>query len=225
MKTKQVLLTAILVVVSAAYSQQLDGPKPMPERVRISSGVMDGLLIHRVEPVYPAEAQKNQISGNVVLWAIVGKDGDVINLKTISGHPLLAEAATEAVKQWKYRPYTINGEPIEVETQVLVKFGQPLDSPRPTRIQVASGVAEGMLIRRVEPEYPLSARANHLQGDVILGATISKHGNIQNLRVISGAPVFAEASMDAVKQWKYHPYLLAGEPVEVETQILIKFHM
>lgn len=93
-----------------------------PQRVRVSQGVSEGLLIHRVQPQYPALARQARISGTVVLQASIGKDGAIQNLRLVSGHPMLAPAAIEAVKQWKYRPYFLNGEPVEVDTQITVNF-------------------------------------------------------------------------------------------------------
>src|SRR6185437_6694547 len=95
----------------------------------------------------------------------------------------------------------------------------------PQKLRVSSGVAEGNLIRKIEPQYPPMAKVAHIQGDVVLAATISKSGVIENLHVVSGHPILAQAAMDAVKQWKYKPYLLNGEPVEVETTVKVTFHM
>jgi periplasmic protein TonB len=95
----------------------------------------------------------------------------------------------------------------------------------PTRVRVSQGVTEGMVLRRVQPNYPPLARQARIQGDVILQAEISKDGAIENLRVISGHPMLAPAAIDAVKQWRYKPYFLNGEPVAVETQITVKFSL
>jgi periplasmic protein TonB len=93
-----------------------------PQRVRVSSGVSQGLLVKRVQPNYPPLARQARIQGVVLLQATISKDGNIENLTLISGHPMLAPAAIEAVKQWKYRPYLLNGEPVEVDTQVQVNF-------------------------------------------------------------------------------------------------------
>jgi len=93
-----------------------------PQRVRVSSGVSQGLLVRRVNPTYPPLARQARIQGVVVLQAQISKSGDIENLQLISGHPMLAPAAIEAVKQWKYKPYLLNGEPVEVDTQVQVNF-------------------------------------------------------------------------------------------------------
>jgi periplasmic protein TonB len=93
-----------------------------PQRVRVSLGVSQGLLIRKVPPAYPPLARQARIQGVVVLQAQISKEGNIINLQLISGHPMLAPAAIEAVKQWKYKPYLLNGEPVEVDTQVQVNF-------------------------------------------------------------------------------------------------------
>jgi len=93
-----------------------------PQRVRVSQGVSTGLLVRKVNPSYPPLARQARIQGTVVLQAEISKTGDIQNLRLISGHPMLAPSAIEAVKQWKYKPYLLNGEPVEVETTVQVNF-------------------------------------------------------------------------------------------------------
>src|SRR6202163_1784716 len=93
-----------------------------PQRVRVSTGVATGLLIKKVTPNYPQLAKQARIQGTVVLQAEISKDGTIQNLQLISGHPMLAPAAIEAVRQWRYKPYLLNGEPVAVETQVDVIF-------------------------------------------------------------------------------------------------------
>ncbi|MGH9497107.1 MAG: energy transducer TonB [Candidatus Sulfotelmatobacter sp.] len=93
-----------------------------PQRIRVSAGVTQGLLLRKVPPVYPPLARQARIQGTVLLQAQISKDGNIVNLQLISGHPMLAPAAIEAVKQWRYKPYLLNGEPVEVETQVQVNF-------------------------------------------------------------------------------------------------------
>ena len=93
-----------------------------PQRVRVSQGVSQGLLIHKVQPQYPPLARQARIQGVVVLQALIGKDGSIQNLHVVSGHPMLTNSALEAVKEWKYKPYYLNGEPVEVETTINVNF-------------------------------------------------------------------------------------------------------
>ncbi len=93
-----------------------------PQRVRVSQGVSQGLLIHQVKPNYPPLARQARIQGSVVLQAVIAKDGSIQGLHVVSGHPMLTPAAIDAVKQWRYKPYFLNGEPVEVETVVTVNF-------------------------------------------------------------------------------------------------------
>lgn len=93
-----------------------------PKRIRVSTGISEGMLVHRVEPVYPVIAARARIQGTVQLRAVIAKDGSIENLQVIGGHPILQQAALEAVKQWRYKPYILNGEPLEVETIVIVNF-------------------------------------------------------------------------------------------------------
>ena len=90
-------------------------------------------------------------------------------------------------------------------------------------MRVSMGVSEGLLLERMNPSYPEIARRLHIGGTIALGATISKSGRIEDLRVLSGHPLLREAAIEAVKNWRYRPYLLNGQPVEVETTIEIHF--
>lgn len=92
-------------------------------------------------------------------------------------------------------------------------------------IHVSSGVMVGRIIEKTMPTYPPIARVTGVQGTVILQAAISKSGTIENLRVMSGPAMLQQAAMDAVRTWRYRPYLLNGEPVEVETTVNVVFTM
>src|SRR6266481_1201781 len=100
-------------------------PTPSPQVVKVSQGVMEGLILKRVQPRYPMQAMQMRIQGSVQLQATISKTGDITNLKVNSGDGILARAAQEAVKQWKYKPYYLNGEPVEIQTQILVNFKLP----------------------------------------------------------------------------------------------------
>jgi protein TonB len=94
-----------------------------PTRVRVSQGVTAGMKVHDVTPQYPQMAKIARVQGPVVLAAVIGKDGAIQNLRVVStASPLLNQAALEAVKQWRYRPYILNGEPVEVDTTITVNF-------------------------------------------------------------------------------------------------------
>ena len=93
-----------------------------PQRIRISAGVTKGLLIQRIEPPYPTLARAARVQGDVVLSAVIDTNGHITNLQLVSGHPMLVPAAIAAVKQWRYKPYLLNGQPVEVETTITVIF-------------------------------------------------------------------------------------------------------
>ena len=97
-------------------------PKPTQTRIRQGGAVQAAMLVNRVQPQYPPLARQTRISGTVRLHAIISKDGSVQQLEVLSGHPLLVQAALDAVRQWKYRPTTLNGEPVEVDTTIDVIF-------------------------------------------------------------------------------------------------------
>jgi len=191
--------------------------------------------------MYPPLARTAAVQGTVVLDAAVSKTGDVTELKLISGAAMLAPAAIDAVKQWKYKPYLVNGVAFDITTEVAVIF--QLD-PRPgeagvnggeqagaakvspvSRMRVSSGVTAGLLLRRVDPVYPQEAKDAHIQGTVILHAIISREGSIEGLTVVTGPAELAGAAMDAVKQWKYKPYLFNGEPIELDTTIEVRYQL
>lgn len=96
---------------------------------------------------------------------------------------------------------------------------------QPSVAKVSSGVLEGLLYSKTPPAYPTIARTAGISGTVVLAATISKEGTIVNLHVVSGHPMLTDVAMQAVKTWRYHPYLLNGQPVEVETTINVVFSM
>jgi periplasmic protein TonB len=97
-------------------------PAPTPKRIRVPAQVAEANLIHDVTPQYPPEAGRKRIEGTVVLMAVIGKDGTVHDVRVESGLPLLAQAAIDAVKQWRYKPYLFNGEPVEVDSHITINF-------------------------------------------------------------------------------------------------------
>lgn len=100
-----------------------EAPKPVaPQRIRVGGNVQQAKLVRQPRPVYPPLAKQARIQGTVKFNAIIGRDGTIQNLTVVSGHPLLVPAALEAVKQWVYQPTLLNGEPVEVVTQIDVNF-------------------------------------------------------------------------------------------------------
>jgi len=280
----QLLIWCFMLYMGGALAAQESAPESkgessqqptvpaLPLRVRVSRGVSQAMAVKKVQPEYPPEARAAHIQGEVILRIIVSREGDVSKVSLVSGHPLLAPSAIDAVKQWKYKPYLLNGHPVEVDTEAAVSFrlepsnrasdaappdpppstptgvvgdapggipggetggviggiisSAPVTTPRvaaPERVRVSQGVSTGLLVKRVNPEYPPEARRGRIQGTVLMHAIIGKDGDIATLELISGHPALAPAAIEAVKQWKYKPYLLNGKPVEVDTQIQVNF--
>jgi TonB family protein len=101
----------------------------------------------------------------------------------------------------------------------------PTEASRPSlaTLKVSQGVSQGLLIKKVQPRYPAAALAVHAQGTVDIEATIDKQGNVTSPKVLHGDPILAGAAVEAVRQWRYKPYYLDGAPVEIQTQITVKF--
>jgi periplasmic protein TonB len=109
-------------VLGSKGSAPVLATRPAPKRIRVPARVTEGNLVYDVAPKYPPEAGRARIEGTVVLLAVIGKDGTVADVRVEQGLPLLAQAAIEAVKQWRYRPYLVNGEPVEVDSQITINF-------------------------------------------------------------------------------------------------------
>jgi TonB family protein len=130
MKLTQWIAAAMLLGLSLPAIAQAEQPQPDqkkterkgPARMSVSPGVAEGLKTHDEAPVYPVEAKAKGIRGNVVLKATIDTTGKMSELKLIEGDPVLAKAAIEAVKKWRYRPYLLDGKPVTVETTITVRF-------------------------------------------------------------------------------------------------------
>lgn len=110
--------TVVIALENAAPQAQAVAPG----KIRVGGGVEAANLIHKVTPLYPPEAKAARIQGVVRFNATIGKDGSVLDLQLINGHPLLVQPAQDAVKQWVYKPTLLNGDPVEVVTQIDVNF-------------------------------------------------------------------------------------------------------
>ena len=199
-----------------------------------------------VKALYPLGAEKDELQGEVVVKFIVSETGDVERAEVVSGNPVLASAALDAAKKWKFKPFIRGGKPVKAATQIPFDFafankvtdvkikeapttpassGAPgaNSSDPPKKVRVSQGVIAGMLIHKVVPVYPPQAKLARVQGAVILAAIIGKDGTIKSLHVLSGPSTLVDAAIGAVQQWRYRPYLLLGEPVEVDTQITVNF--
>lgn len=236
----------VVVTIALAYVAKA---QLKPRGIRVSEEVMRSYRLKKVDPVYPAAALKNGVQGTVILQPWIDKAGTVGEVAVVSGDPLLVESGVAAVKQWKYKPYLLNGEPFEAQTKVSLNFkisksnagsGTVEDAPiKPSvgldagprsairkgpdlspRARVPSEVAEKLCIKKVRPTYSAGASG---PGHVIVNVIIDEHGRVANLVVRRGDSVFYSEALDAVRKWRYKPYLLNGLPVRFETDVEVLF--
>jgi TonB family protein len=202
--------------------------------VRVSAGVMAGQVLTRVNPIYPAEAKANHVEGPIILHAIISKTGEVRYLNVVSGPAELRTSAIDAIRQWTYRPYLLNGEPTEVETTITVnyKFEDPRDSQSPNDEyasgvvpkKIGGGVSAPVLIYTVPPEYSEQAKKEKVGGTVLVNFWVDEQGRTKHVRVLRGVgDGLDEKALEAVKQYKFSPAMEGGKPVLVELKTEINF--
>lgn len=214
-------------------SSKGSGDSETPRSIRFGGSVAQANLVYQVPPVYPPIAKTAHISGTVVLHCIIGQDGTVQNLQYISGPPLLMQSAMDAVRQWRYKPTLLNGEPVRVDTTVSIVFTlggenaaqspQQATNQRPQDSPVI--VQSAALIIHPSPIYPAEAIAKHIEGVVVLNATMNADGSVKQLEFDSGPPELKDAAIDAVKNWKYSSVEVNGQKVETQRRIAIVFSL
>ncbi|HEY6969919.1 MAG TPA: energy transducer TonB [Candidatus Angelobacter sp.] len=247
MKAATVLLTSLLLLAGLMMGQESQpSPPPSPAPVPIAPWVLHSKLKQADVPEYPKEARENQIVGDITIDVVVDEKGNVAGAQWVNDgtSTILGDAALEAVGKWKYEPTLVYGKPIMVTSWVVIRF-QLAKEPNveiltrtegstparnavhkgPFRVRISSGVAQGLLVHKVEPDYPFEAKVHHIHGDVVVQCLIDKAGNLVVLNVLSGHPILAEETVRTIRKWKYKPYTINGEPVEAETTITVRFHM
>lgn len=234
--------------VRLAASQQASPPPAQPAPIAVEPWVLHSKLTKEVDPQYRWEAREHKIEGDVTIDVVVDQDGNVAStrwVRTEGTSTALAYEALDAVNQWKYQPTLVDGKPVPVASWVLIRFrlepqpnveivtrfrrSTPATKPEelkgPLRLRISPGVASGNLIHQVDPGYPLAAKIGNIQGDVVLQIVIGKDGAVIYIQPVSGPAELINAAVDAVRQWKYVPYYLNGEPIEVETPITVRFRL
>jgi TonB family protein len=214
------------------------GGAPAPNgALKVGSGVMQGALIYQTTPVYPEIAKAAHVQGAVVLHALISKTGTVESLQAISGPTMLQGSAMDAVRQWTYSPYLLNGQPMEVETTITVNytFGEaaetqdqatPAEDGGVVPKRIGGGVSAPMLIGRVDPEYSEQARAAKFNGIVVVNLWVDQNGNPAHVHVLRGVGMgLDEKAVEAVKQYKFKPAMEDGKPVVVELNVEINFRI
>jgi TonB family protein len=210
---------------------------PQPESakpVRVSAGVMAGQVLSRVNPIYPPDAKAAHVEGAVVLHAVISKTGEVRDLYVVSGPDELQASALDAIGQWIYKPYLLNGQPTEVETTITVNY--KLDDPADSQSQndepttgvvpkkIGGGVSAPVLIYSVEPEYTEQAKADKVGGIVLINFWVDEQGRPEHVRVRRGlGEGLDEKAVEAVKQYRFKPAMEGGKPVLAELNIEVNF--
>lgn len=222
-------ITWLLLFVSSLTLAAQDPPQR--PAARISGGVMAGQMLTKFNPVYPPEAKAAHVEGTVVMHAIISDGGHIENLAVVSGPEMLRNAAVDAVKQWTYKPYLLNGQPTSVDTTITVNFsmgpapGTVAMAPLPEgRIRVSSGVIAANRISGSYPDVCKIGRDQGVTGSVVLHVVIDKSGRVAEATAVSGPEVLRQPWVDAVQAWLYKPYLLNGEPVEVDTIVTVNIN-
>jgi protein TonB len=179
-----------------APAPPVDEPKPRPELTRSVTAQARVPFYTTSPPVIPRPS------------ASLDPSGAAASINTDGWNSAMISSSGSLDNPWKGQPHVVVAQ-------------QKPRAPTP----VSSGVMDGKLIVKIAPSYPLLGREMHIEGTVILQATISRGGTIANLRVVRGPVLLEQAALDAVKQWRYQPYLLNGEPVEVETTVNVVFKL
>jgi TonB family protein len=204
-----------------------------------------------VRPKYPKEARKKKIEGPVVLRATVTLDGNLKDITVVSGDPILADAALEAVRQWRYQPSKINGDPVEAQHDITVTFKRdestaqigpddlspdvPLEPPEEIEKRIAAGEFVSSGSREVKypravyspaPEYSESARKAKYQGTCILGLIVGTDGRPLSVWITRPLGLgLDEKAIEAVQKWRFEPATKDGEPVAVFLNVETSFRL
>lgn len=234
------LICLLLWLPTSGASAQSQTPDATPSSQSSPSVHPDSTqleVINAPQPDYPLKAAAKGIQGRVVIQLHISTNGDVTSTEMIEGDPALAEAAERAMKLWKFKPFFKDGAAVNVSRKMPFDFvlhgsgcaavegaWRINQSHHPNGL-VPPELMEGKLLHRVEPVYPIIAKVKRVQGDVFLQAKIGKDGRIVDLEALCGPAELVPASLDAVKQWRYSPFIQNGGPVEVGTTIKVQFRM
>ncbi len=190
-------------------------PEALPKQM------MAALMVAPPAPTPPPAMPKAHIKSEMVNTELLfpSRIPKAIKVVQESSLPPTMEGVVEVLS---------SGPPVGLSTVIgTIGTGPPIvvKPAPPKKVSISSGVMAGNLIEKTVPQYPAIAKAARIQGVVVVQATISTTGLIENIRVTSGPPMLQQAAVDAVRSWRYKPYLLNGEPVEVETTVNVVFNL
>jgi TonB family protein len=218
------------------------GPAPVGP-IRVSPGTMAGAILTKVDPVYPEMAKAAHVSGTVVLRATISKQGRVENVEWVSGPPMLISSSVDAVKQWTYSPYLLNGEPVEVATTINVNYtfgeAEPPADPGAGEAGLTANVSTGVggsrmadgattpiVIYTVEPQFTEEARKAKVMGTVLVKMTVDTEGRPENVHVVRRIGYgLDQKAVEAVSQYRFKPAMKHDKPVEEALNIEVNFQI
>ena len=195
-----------------------------------------------VTPSYPAEAKARGLEGRVTVKLTVNEAGDVDDAEIVEGDPILAAACVDGLKQWKFHPFIKNGKPIRVSAKIPCTFAAPGLPPvvpiedrsaKPKDGQNA-GISNTsnnvpvdskalVLIKKVNPSYPLVAEQQEIQGEVVVEILVTEGGDVGESKLVRGNPILAESALGAVKKWRFDPFIRNGKPTKAVTFLIWDF--
>ena len=217
---------------------QAQSPETSGPRLKVASGIMSAQAISKATPIYPAEAKAARVQGAVVLRAVISKTGEIQQLQVVSGPPELMASALDAVRQWKFKPYLLNGEPTEVETTITVNYHMSDQASAPAAQndvpdaagivpkQIGGSVSPPALIYAAQPDYSAEARAKKVTGTVLLHLWVDEQGKPTHIQVLRGlGNGLDQKAIEAVKLYKFKPAMEDGKPVVVSLNTEINFQV
>jgi TonB family protein len=242
----EVPVSAILSARTAAPAHAFlaSGAQQPNGALKVAGGVIAGQLISKVDPIYPPIARAAHVGGTVVLHAVIGKDGTVQQLAVLSGPPMLVGSAMDAVRQWVYQPYLLNGDPVEVDTTITVNYtpdqqnNPPAPPPPPPGstgepggsfagvYNIGGAVQPPVPVYTPDPQYTEAARKAKLSGNVVVSLIVDSSGQPQNVHVARGlGNELDEKAIEAVQQYRFKPATKDGEPVAAYLMVEVNFRI
>lgn len=192
----------------------------------VGGTIQAATLVKRVSPEYPKDAKAAHIQGPVRFTALLGKDGTVKDLQLISGHPLLVQAAMDAVKQWVYQPTLLNGEAVEVRTEIVVNFTLENAATPDGAIRIGSGATPPHVISKQEPHYSAEGLMARLEGSVRVSLVVSEDGTPKNIKIVKSLGLgLDEKAIEAIGTWQFAPGQKEGNAVAVRATVEVNFRL
>lgn len=244
-----ILIQQTNLYFAVAQDKQEAKSEAKSQIIHKSEGQLRSSAINKAIPAYPAEAKEKKVEGDVTVEVKVNEEGKVISAKYVSGPEIFTDSVVKAAKEWTFKPNMVKGEAtkvagvlsfrfkLETFTEAMTKANSQATSESsekensvpevlpPSIIRRSEGVIRGLAINKALPEYPLEAREQKVEGDVVVEITINEEGNIASSRVVSGPELLRNSALEAAKQWTFKTTTLDSHPVKVSGVITFRFKL